>query len=136
VDARKGVLSQSRRHAAISSLLGIKRLVLAVNKMDLVEFDQSRFESIVEVFRSVASKLGIDSVTAIPISALLGDNVVDRSQNMVWYAGPTLLHFLESVEVAGSSSEAFRLPVQYVIRPNQDYRGFAGQIESGSLSAG
>lgn len=137
VDARKGVLPQSKRHAAISALLGIRHIVVAVNKMDLVEFSQARFEEIETQFRQSADRLAIANINFIPISALLGDNVVDRSTNMPWYTGPALLEFLEEVEIEPrGSDEAFRLPVQAVLRPNQDFRGFAGEIRSGSVSRG
>lgn len=136
IDARKGVLSQSRRHAAISSLLGIRHLVVAVNKMDLVDFSESVFRTIEAEFQAFVSRLGVPNVTFIPISALLGDNVVDPSENTPWYAGPTLLGHLESVDVSERPDSAFRLPVQYVIRPHQDFRGFAGRIESGEIRVG
>jgi bifunctional enzyme CysN/CysC len=136
IDARKGVLSQSRRHAAISSLLGIRHLVVAVNKMDLVTFSSSVFEEIEAEFRAFVERLGVPHVTFIPISALLGDNVVDPSESTPWYGGPTLLHFLEEVDASPREAGPFRLPVQYVIRPHQDFRGFAGQVEGGSVRVG
>ena len=136
IDARKGVLSQSKRHAAISSLLGIHHLVVAVNKMDLVDFDQKIFDQIREDFVAVTNQLPALSLSFIPISALLGDNVVDRSDRTPWYDGPTLLRFLEEVDTSRLPSEKLRLPIQVVIRPNQDYRGFAGRIESGSVKLG
>ncbi len=136
VDARKGVLSQSRRHAAISILLGIRHLVVAVNKMDLVEFSQAKFESIRDEIAAFAAKLGVDHITAIPISALFGDNVVDRSLHTPWYQGPSLLEFLEQVDTSAERVSRLRLPVQYVIRPDQDFRGLAGRLESGSLCVG
>ena len=136
IDARKGVLSQSRRHAAISSLLGIRHLVVAVNKMDLVDFSEEAFLDIQAEFSAFTAKLSVPHVTFIPISALLGDNVVDRSEHTPWYLGPTLLGFLETVDVSKVGLEKLRLPVQYVVRPHQDYRGFAGRLESGSVSVG
>jgi bifunctional enzyme CysN/CysC len=141
VDARKGVLEQSRRHAFISSLLQIPHLVVAVNKMDLVDWDEAAFEQVVEDFRSWATKLDIHDVTFIPISALLGDNVVDRSQNMPWYDGPSLLYHLEHVHIASDRNLIdCRFPVQWVVRPMSgeyhDYRGYAGQIASGTFKPG
>ncbi|MGH2879629.1 MAG: sulfate adenylyltransferase subunit 1 [Solirubrobacteraceae bacterium] len=148
LDARKGVLEQSKRHAFISALLGIPHLVVAVNKMDLVEHSQARFEELVAEFGGFAEKLsGIGSgtgmgrdITYIPISALNGDNVVDRSEAMDWYEGPTLLELLEDVEVAYDHpyDRPARFPVQWVIRPAQgsDYRGYAGQVASGAFRVG
>ena len=136
IDARKGVLTQSRRHAAISSLLGIRQLVVAVNKMDLVSYSRMVFERIEGEFREFTDRLGVPDVRFIPISALLGDNVVDRSEHMDWYDGPPLLEFLEDVRVPERARSGFRLPVQVVVRPNQDYRGFAGRVESGSIRVG
>jgi sulfate adenylyltransferase large subunit len=148
LDARKGVLEQSKRHAFISALLGIPHLVVAVNKMDLVEHSQARFEELVAEFGGFAEKLsGIGSgtgmgrdITYIPISALNGDNVVDRSQAMDWYEGPTLLELLEDVEVAYDHpyDRPARFPVQWVIRPahGSDYRGYAGQVASGAFRVG
>jgi len=148
LDARKGVLEQSKRHAFISALLGIPHLVVAVNKMDLVDHSQERFEELVAEFAGFARKLhGIGTGTGmgrdiayIPMSALDGDNVVDRSQTMGWYDGPTLLELLEQVEVAYDHPDdrPARFPVQWVIRPAQgsDYRGYAGQMASGALRVG
>ena len=174
LDASKGVLTQSRRHAFISSLLKIPHLVVAVNKMDLVDYDEGRFNEIVSEFREFAKKLEIDNITYIPISALKGDNVVSKSRisaksglpgddgknlesgssqntgqpsgsrqtggetnHMSWYNGPTLLHHLETVKVDASRNVIdFRFPVQYVIRPNQNFRGFSGQISSGRIKPG
>ncbi len=137
VDARKGVSTQSRRHGFISTLLGIPHIVVAVNKMDLVDFSESTFDAIRDEFRAFASRLEANNVTYIPISALLGDNVVTPSQNMSWYQGPTLLHLLEEVRLGASTNIVdFRFPVQYVIRPNQDFRGYAGQVSSGRISPG
>jgi bifunctional enzyme CysN/CysC len=137
VDARKGVLTQSKRHGFIASLLRIPHIVVAVNKMDLVDFDEGVFESIREEYTDFAAKLEIHDLTFIPISALLGDNVVDKSENTPWYDGATLLHHLETVPVGSSRNLVdFRFPVQTVIRPNQDYRGYAGRIASGTISPG
>jgi sulfate adenylyltransferase large subunit len=137
VDARKGILTQSRRHAYIASLLGTRHIVAAVNKMDLVEYGHHVFATLEHDLRQLAAKLGITSFTAIPVSALLGDNVVDRGLNMPWYEGPTLLEYLETVPVGHAAAAApFRLPIQRVIRPDQHYRGFAGQIASGSIWPG
>ncbi|GAB3298540.1 sulfate adenylyltransferase subunit 1 [Parasphingorhabdus pacifica] len=143
VDARKGVIEQTKRHAAVLALLGVPRLVLAVNKIDMVDFDASIYTGIAEEFATHARALGYDddAVTTIPVSALLGDNVVERSENTPWYSGPSLLEHLENVPVAPDPHDApFRLPVQYVIRPRTaeypDYRGYAGQIAAGVVSEG
>ena len=138
VDARKGVLEQSRRHAFIASLLGIPHLVLAVNKMDLVGWDEVVFKEILGEFLSFAERLDVTDITAIPMSALLGDNVVDPSPNMPWYDGDTLLHHLEHVDVASSHNHTdSRFPVQYVIRDHDsDYRGYAGQVAGGAFHPG
>jgi sulfate adenylyltransferase subunit 1 len=141
VDARKGVLEQTRRHATITALLRVPHVVLAVNKMDLVDFDEPTFRAIAEEFTAYAVSLGIPDVTAVPLSALAGDNVVDRSTRTPWYDGPTLLEHLESVEVGRDAvSEPFRFPVQVVIRPrtplHPDYRGYAGRVASGVVRVG
>jgi sulfate adenylyltransferase large subunit len=144
IDARHGVLEQSKRHAFISALLGIPHMVVAVNKMDLVEHSEERFDQIVEEFSEFAGKLGAHSdLIYIPISALNGDNVVERSTNMPWYDGQTLLELLETVEVAYDHpfETPARFPVQWVIRPMgvpgaEDYRGYAGQLASGALRVG
>ena len=141
LDARKGVLEQSRRHAYIASLLGIPHLVLAVNKMDLVDWDEVTFKEIVASFEAFAIGLDVREITPIPLSALLGDNVVDASPNMPWYEGPSLLHHLEHVELESSHNyDDARFPVQYVIRPmttdHHDYRGYAGQVASGVFEEG
>jgi bifunctional enzyme CysN/CysC len=137
VDATKGVITQSRRHAFISSLLKIPHMVVAVNKMDLVDYDKNVFDSIVSGFRKFAKKLDVDNITYIPISALKGDNIVNKSDNMQWYNGTTLLHFLENVRVdARENIVDFRFPVQYVIRPNQNFRGFSGRVASGRIRPG
>lgn len=137
VDASKGLLTQSRRHAFISSLLRIPHLVVAINKMDLVDYDEDVYDEIVSEFREFAKKLNVSDVTYIPISALKGDNVVDKSENMDWYKGSTLLHHLETVKVDASENIVdFRFPVQYVIRPNQNFRGFSGRVASGHIRPG
>jgi sulfate adenylyltransferase large subunit len=137
IDARKGVLNQSRRHASIAALLGIPRVVAAINKMDLVDFSEDVFRELSRDFADLAGRIGLRGVEVIPISALDGDNVVHSSTRMPWYAGPTLLEYLESVPVARESAAlALRLPVQRVIRPNQNFRGFAGQIAAGTVRRG
>jgi sulfate adenylyltransferase subunit 1 len=141
IDARKGVLEQSRRHAVIASLLQVKHLVLCVNKMDLVDFDEQRFDEICQEFTEFAAKLDIDDLTFVPVSALHGDNVVSHSPHTPWYEGPTLLHHLEHVYI-GSDRNLIdaRFPVQYVVRPmshdHHDYRGYAGQVASGMFRPG
>jgi bifunctional enzyme CysN/CysC len=137
VDARKGLLTQTRRHSYIAALLGIRHIVLAVNKMDLVDYSQRVFDEIDEAYRDLATTLGIAQVTAIPLSGLVGDNVIVRSTRMPWYQGSALLEHLETVELAGHDSvEDFRLPVQWVCRPDQNFRGFAGQVAAGSVRVG
>ncbi|ANS68815.1 sulfate adenylyltransferase subunit 1 [Streptomyces lincolnensis] len=141
IDARNGVVEQTRRHAALAALLRVPHVVLAVNKMDLVDYQESVFAAIAEEFTAYALELGVPEVTAIPISALAGDNVVDASATMDWYGGPTVLEHLETVPVAHDLSHCHaRLPVQYVIRPqtaeHPDYRGYAGQIAAGSFRVG
>ncbi|HEX6373485.1 MAG TPA: sulfate adenylyltransferase subunit CysN [Longimicrobium sp.] len=137
VDARKGVLTQSRRHGFISSLLRIPHVVVAVNKMDLVDYRQDVYDAIVADYSGFAEKLGIQDLTFIPLSALEGDNVVAKSARMEWYNGATLLHHLESVNVGADRNLVdFRFPVQYVVRPHQDFRGFAGRVASGTVTPG
>ena len=146
VDARNGVVEQTRRHAAVLALLRVPRLVLAVNKIDLVDYDEAVFTAIAKDFAGLARSLGFpdEAVVTIPVSALVGDNVVERSEHTPWYDGPTLLEHLESVPVAGPEVEApFRMPVQYVIRPEigrtdefHDYRGYAGQVAAGTVAPG
>jgi bifunctional enzyme CysN/CysC len=144
VDARNGLTEQSRRHAFLATLLRVPHLVMAVNKMDLVDYSPDVFESIVEEFAAFAAKLEIGDLTFIPISALHGDNVVQRSGNMPWYEGPSLLHHLEHLHIASDRNLIdVRFPVQYVIRPHQatdpelhDYRGYAGQVAGGVLKPG
>ncbi len=137
IDARKGILTQSRRHAYIASLLGTRHLVAAVNKMDLVGFSEEVYRSIERDFRALVQQVGGGDLVTIPVSALEGDNVVERSTNMPWYDGPTLLEHLESVPVwTDAAAQPFRMPVQRVIRPDQHYRGFAGQISGGTVRKG
>src|SRR5260370_1884044 len=137
VDATKGLLTQTHRHAYIASLLGIRCVVAAINKMDLAEYREDVFLRLQEDFLSLASRLGIPSVECIPISALAGDNVVSSNQKMPWYSGPTLLSHLETVDFRQTRSlYTVRFPVQYVIRPDFRFRGFAGQLASGSLRPG
>jgi bifunctional enzyme CysN/CysC len=137
IDARKGVLTQTRRHSFIVSLLGIRHVVLAVNKMDAVAYAQATFDSIVTDYRAFAAQLGMEEITCIPVSALKGENITNRSEQMSWYQGPALLEHLELVEVEDRVQHApFRLPVQWVNRPNSEFRGFAGQIASGHVAVG
>jgi bifunctional enzyme CysN/CysC len=137
VDARKGLLTQTRRHSYIVSLLGIRHVVLAVNKMDLVDHDPAVFARIADDYRALAAQLGIPDVTCIPLSALNGDNMLSRSERMPWYAGPTLLEHLETVDVSHVRRDlGLRLPVQWVCRPDQNFRGFAGTIVSGAAKVG
>jgi sulfate adenylyltransferase subunit 1 len=141
VDARHGVVEQTRRHAAVAALLKVPHVVLAVNKMDLVDYQESVFAPIADEFAGYARALGVPDVTAIPISALAGDNVVDPSHHMDWYAGPTLLEHLENVDVDHDPQHcAARFPVQYVLRPQspefRDYRGYAGQVTAGAFHPG
>jgi len=141
IDARAGLLEQTHRHSFITHLLGIKHMVVCVNKMDLVEWKEERYEEIVEAFRSFSSRLDIPDIRFIPISALQGDNVVDRSENTPWYDGPTLLHHLEHVHVAADRNlQDCRFPVQYVVRPqtdaHRDFRGYAGRVSGGVFKVG
>jgi bifunctional enzyme CysN/CysC len=141
IDARNGIVEQSRRHAFIASLLRVPHIVLCVNKMDLVDYDESVFNRIKDEFRSFATKLDVGDLSFIPISALHGDNVVHRSENMPWYEGSSLLHHLEDVYIASDRNLIdVRFPVQYVIRPQSDsyhdYRGYAGQVAGGVLKPG
>jgi bifunctional enzyme CysN/CysC len=137
IDARLGVLAQSRRHAFIASLLGIPHLLVAVNKLDLEGYNQQLFERLCDDFRKVAGKLSFKDVTFVPISAKMGVNVVHRSPSTPWYKGPTLLEFLETVPIGSDKNKRdFRFPVQYVVRPNLDYRGFAGEVAGGTVRQG
>ncbi|MBK6436349.1 MAG: sulfate adenylyltransferase subunit CysN [Rhodanobacteraceae bacterium] len=137
VDARKGLLTQTRRHSYIVALLGIRHIVLAVNKMDLIGYDQTRFDDIAAAYTELADALGIRQVRAIPMSGLCGDNIVARSAATPWYAGPPLLEHLETIAVDHDDAGApFRMPVQWVCRPDQDFRGYAGLIASGRVQVG
>ncbi len=141
VDARKGILTQTRRHSFIVSLLGIRQVVLAVNKMDLVDYDQARFEEIFEDYQAFAEGLQIETVYAIPLSALTGENVFHPGASMPWYPGPTFMSLLEEIDVTSGAAEKalsqpFRLPVQWVNRPNHDFRGFSGSIAAGRIRVG
>ncbi len=137
IDARKGVLTQTRRHSFLVSLVGIRHVVLAINKMDLVEYTASRFHAIREEYEAFAKELSFSEVVAIPISALQGDNVLLHSDSMPWYHGPTLMEYLETIDVCDESvSKPFRMPIQWVSRPNLDFRGFCGTIASGSIRPG
>ena len=137
VDARKGVVTQTRRHATVCSLFGIRDVILAVNKIDLVAFEQRVFEQIADEFRGFAATLGFHSIVPIPLSARYGDNVTAASPAMPWYSGPTLLHCLESIEVvSATAAKPFRFPVQWVNRPNSDFRGLCGTVASGRIRPG
>lgn len=137
IDARYGVVTQTRRHSYIASLLGIKHIVVAVNKMDLLNFDESGFEKIKKDYQEFSSKLGMKDVIFVPISALDGDNVVNRSERSPWYKGQTLMEILETAPIAGDKNYSdFRFPVQYVNRPNLDFRGFCGNVASGVVKVG
>lgn len=137
VDARTGVITQTRRHTFLCSLLGIKHVVLAVNKMDLVDFSREVYDNIVSEYRAFVAPLGIPDVQCIPLSALEGDNVVEKSTRTPWYDGPCLLHHLETVETGHDHNlQDFRFPVQYVLRPNLDFRGFCGKVASGIIRQG
>jgi sulfate adenylyltransferase subunit 1 (EFTu-like GTPase family) len=137
IDARKGVLPQSRRHAFIASLLGISRFIVAVNKVDLVNYDEAVFRSIEDEFRRLLDKLQVSSAYFLPISALLGDNIVESSQRTPWFNGPSLLEYLETVDIPAATAAApFRFPVQRVVRPDASFRGYAGQIVAGSIRPG
>ena len=137
IDARKGVLTQTRRHSYLVSLLGIRNVVLAVNKMDLIGWDHAAFEAIVSEYRTFAASVGLTDVTAIPISGLKGDNIASRSDATPWHDGPTLMEWLEAVDVGEDSRvRPFRMPVQWVNRPNLDFRGFSGLIASGTVKPG
>jgi bifunctional enzyme CysN/CysC len=138
IDARKGVLTQTRRHSYLAHLLGVKSLVLAINKMDLVDYDQARYEAIVADYAVFAESIGISAVASIPISGLVGDNITATSKNTPWYLGPSLMTHLETVEidVTRAQRRPFRMPVQWVNRPNLDFRGFAGLIADGQVRPG
>ncbi|MEQ1630181.1 MAG: GTP-binding protein, partial [Gallionella sp.] len=141
IDARRGVLVQTRRHTYLASLVGVPHIVLAVNKMDMVEYSQARFDEIVTEYKAFAAQLNLHDVTCIPLSALVGDMVVDRGDSLNWYQGPTLMEKLESVEIDHDvNTTDFRFPVQWVCRPqtdeHHDFRGFMGRIEAGEVSVG
>ena len=138
IDARKGVLTQTRRHSYLAHLVGVRHIVLAVNKMDLVGYDQARYEEIISDYRAFATSIGIEAFTPMPISGFLGDNITAPSLNTPWYEGPTLIAHLESVEIDAEADRAksFRMPVQWVNRPNLDFRGFSGLIASGTIKPG
>ncbi len=141
IDARRGILTQTRRHSYIVSLLGIRQVVLAVNKMDLVDYDQSTFDAIFDEYVTFAKQLNLEEVHAIPLSALTGENVFGPAETMAWYDGPTLMTLLEEIEIRGDRAghereKAFRFPVQWVNRPNHDFRGFSGTIASGKVALG
>ncbi len=138
IDARKGVLTQTRRHSFLCHRLGIRNMVLAINKMDLVDFSQERFDAIEAEYRAFAEELGIERITAIPLAAVSGDNIATKSEAMDWWDGPTLISHLETIPVRDQSGAdaPFRLPVQWVNRPHQDFRGFAGQVAGGTVKPG
>jgi len=137
VDARKGVLTQTRRHSYLASLIGIREIVLAVNKMDLVGYDQAVFERILADYREFAARIGVANITAIPLSALIGDNITEPGAAMRWYQGPTLIQHLEAVEIAEQAAAApFRMPVQWINRPHLDFRGISGLISAGRIRQG
>ena len=137
VDARKGILPQTGRYTRIARMFGVRHVVLLVNKMDLVGWDGDAFGEIASAYRTVAGEIGVDEVTAIPASALTGDNLTRPSEKMPWYTGPTLLSHLETVEVATpESDQGFRMPVQYVNRPNPDFRGYCGRVAAGTVAPG
>jgi bifunctional enzyme CysN/CysC len=138
IDARKGVLTQTRRHSYLAHLIGIRNLVLAVNKMDLIGYDQAKYDAIVKDYRAFAKQIGIGDFIAMPISGLGGDNIAARSEHMSWYKGPTLMEHLETVELDVNADQAkpFRMPVQWVNRPNLDFRGFCGLIAGGRVKPG
>ncbi|MBK8373487.1 MAG: sulfate adenylyltransferase subunit CysN [Sphingomonadales bacterium] len=138
IDARKGVLVQTRRHSYLCNLIGIKNIVLAVNKMDLIDYDQAKYDAIVADYAAFAAEIGIKSFTAMPISGFKGDNITANSENTPWYAGKPLIEHLETVELDNTTDQAkpFRLPVQWVNRPNLDFRGFSGLISTGSVKPG
>ncbi|WP_419572366.1 sulfate adenylyltransferase subunit 1, partial [Rheinheimera sp.] len=136
IDARKGVQTQTRRHSFICSLLGIKHVIVAINKMDLVDYSQSRYKEIQEDYLKLAGALDIPDIRFVPISALEGDNVVNPSEKLSWFRGSTLMQYLENIDISPVANEDFRFPVQLVSRPNSDFRGFQGTIASGSVAIG
>jgi len=138
IDARRGVLTQSRRHSYLVSLIGIRHVVLAINKLDMVDYSKARYDEIVAEYRTFAQQIGIEQFQAIPMSALKGDNIIDKSPNTPWYDGPTLMEYLETVEIDNDLliRGPFRMPVQWVNRPNLDFRGFSGRILGGAIKPG
>ncbi|HZW15550.1 MAG TPA: adenylyl-sulfate kinase [Brevundimonas sp.] len=136
VDARKGLLPQTRRHSYLVSLMGVRRVLLAVNKMDLAGWSREVFDGIAADYRALAAELGLTEVTAVPLSGLTGDNVVARSPNLTWYDGPTLLEWLETTDLAEADPGPFRMPVQWVNRPDADFRGYAGRVAAGTVRPG
>jgi bifunctional enzyme CysN/CysC len=138
IDARRGILTQTRRHSYLVSLIGIRKVVLAINKMDLVDYSEKVFRSITEEYRTFAAQFGLEDITAIPLSALRGDNIIEHSVRMPWYHGSTLMGYLESVSVEETRQQAsaFRMPVQWVNRPHLDFRGFCGTVSSGTIKPG
>ena len=138
LDARKGVLTQTRRHTYLAKLMGIKKVVLAVNKMDMVNYSQKTFDAICKDFVSFTQLLGDLDVTPIPLSALRGDNITTPSQQMAWYVGTTLMEYLETtpIERDSPSNQVFRMPIQWVNRPHQDFRGLSGTVASGRINVG
>src|ERR1700759_4452642 len=138
IDARKGVLTQTRRHSYLVSLIGIRKVVLAINKMDLVDYSEKIFDKINEEYREFAKQIGLNDITSIPLSGLKGDNMLAASEKTPWYRGPTLMGFLETCEIDETrlQKEPFRMPVQWVNRPNLDFRGFCGVVTSGMIKPG
>src|SRR5260370_30345986 len=137
IDARTGGQTQTRRHSYLASLIGIRKIVLAINKMDLVEYSETVFRHIEEEYRAFAAPIGLTDIAAIPLSALKGDNIIEPSVRTAWYRGPTLMGYLETVEIDDLRlAQPFRLPVQWVNRPNLDFRGFAGTVSSGRIRRG
>jgi bifunctional enzyme CysN/CysC len=136
IDARKGVLPQTKRHSLICSLLKIRHVVVAINKIDLVAYRNATFDRISKDYRDFASQLGFHSIVTIPISARFGDNVASRSTHMPWYRGPTLIDYLETIDIDAETAAPFRFPVQWVNRPNLDFRGYAGTVVSGTVNVG
>ena len=138
VDARNGIMTQTRRHSFIVSMLGVKKIILAINKLDLVNYSKEIYDKIVQDYTIFAENaLEIEEITSIPISALLGDNIISKSDNTKWYNGPTIMDYLETVEIIGdNNSNPFRMPVQWVNRPNLDFRGYCGMIASGKIKPG
>ena len=138
IDARKGVLKQTRRHSYLCHLLGIKNIVLAVNKMDLLDYDQATFDAIVADYTEFANRIGITAFTSFPISGFKGDNIAAHSDATNWYSGQTLMAHLEGVDLDQNTSapQEFRMPVQWVNRPNLDFRGFSGKIAAGTIKTG